>query len=570
MAGDLSGARRAGYTDTEIVDYLGQQRGLDVGAARTAGYSDRELLARLMRPPERSTGEQVARGVGLFGAGANEGIARAVGALPDLASSGLRAIGLPTPEPGFYTDAARRGLRTITGEPPAPENTVENLAYGAGKGAVDAAAFMVPAAAVARTAQAGGVLQGAAQAAMAQPALQVASGAVGGAVGEATDSPLLGAAASLLPAAGVAAAGRLVRPVQSSLTPEAASLAQSAAREGIPLTPAQQTGSRPLQTMEAVFERLPLTSRTQGEIIGGQQVAFNRAALRRAGIDADRASPEVIDAAFNRLGAEFERLSASTTVSLDPEFMRDMGRVVTRYGEKLSSTQRPAFASYVRDIMAANGQLPGATYQMARSDMTRQARAVSGNDPFFANALRGLRDALDDAAGRSIPAADQEAWNTARRQYANLQVITKAATGAGQGGAVGDISAANLRGALVTGDRRGYARGNGDLNELARIGQQFIRPQVPNSGTPERLAMTSLLTGGGLGGAGGMAMGANPLAGAAIGLGSVAAPRAAQAVYNIPAVQRYLANAAGRPAPGVNRNALMSILANQGARNVAP
>jgi hypothetical protein len=41
---DIDGARKAGYSDAEIADYIGKQRNFDVAAARKAGYSDADLL----------------------------------------------------------------------------------------------------------------------------------------------------------------------------------------------------------------------------------------------------------------------------------------------------------------------------------------------------------------------------------------------------------------------------------------------------------------------------------------------------------------------------------------------
>lgn len=44
MAFDVAGARRAGYSDAEIVDFLSQQRNFDAASARQAGYNDRDIL----------------------------------------------------------------------------------------------------------------------------------------------------------------------------------------------------------------------------------------------------------------------------------------------------------------------------------------------------------------------------------------------------------------------------------------------------------------------------------------------------------------------------------------------
>ncbi|MFM6989443.1 MAG: hypothetical protein ACKOXG_12400, partial [Arenimonas sp.] len=47
MGFDIDGARKAGYSDDQIADYLGEQKGLDVAAARKAGYTTDRLLVEL-------------------------------------------------------------------------------------------------------------------------------------------------------------------------------------------------------------------------------------------------------------------------------------------------------------------------------------------------------------------------------------------------------------------------------------------------------------------------------------------------------------------------------------------
>ena len=44
---DLDGARKAGYSDTEITGFLASTAGFDLDGARKAGYSDKEILSRL-------------------------------------------------------------------------------------------------------------------------------------------------------------------------------------------------------------------------------------------------------------------------------------------------------------------------------------------------------------------------------------------------------------------------------------------------------------------------------------------------------------------------------------------
>ena len=51
MALDIEKARAAGYSDAEIVDFLGKDSTLDIGKARKAGYKDSELIQHFTAPP---------------------------------------------------------------------------------------------------------------------------------------------------------------------------------------------------------------------------------------------------------------------------------------------------------------------------------------------------------------------------------------------------------------------------------------------------------------------------------------------------------------------------------------
>lgn len=81
MAFDIEGARRAGYSEAEIADYLAGQSRFDSAAARKAGYSDAEILSHLgsqggnaaARQPERTVLEEVGQGLGNLAAGAVRG-----------------------------------------------------------------------------------------------------------------------------------------------------------------------------------------------------------------------------------------------------------------------------------------------------------------------------------------------------------------------------------------------------------------------------------------------------------------------------------------------------------------
>jgi hypothetical protein len=148
---------------------------------------------------------------------------------------------------------------------------------------------------------------------------------------------------------------------------------------------------------------------------------------------------------------------------------------------------------YIDDIVphVNAGTMSGAEYQAMRSRLSRQANNNRQSDPDLSEVLRDIRNALDDAMGRSINPADREAWNTARRQYGAQKTIEKAASRAGEATAEGQIVPANLRNTVAAENRGAYARGEGQFSELARAGAGVMGP-LPNSGTAQRLSLTNV------------------------------------------------------------------------------
>jgi hypothetical protein len=94
---------------------------------------------------------------------------------------------------------------------------------------------------------------------------------------------------------------------------------------------------------------------------------------------------------------------------------------------------------------------------------------------------------------RSISPADSKAWQTARSQYRNLKTVEDLIEKAD----AGDLSPALLLNAVRKSNPNFAYGSGGDLGDLARIGQQFLKDRVPNSGTAERVIAGSALLGGG-------------------------------------------------------------------------
>jgi hypothetical protein len=291
-----------------------------------------------------------------------------------------------------------------------------------------------------------------------------------------------------------AMAGRAVTPLPASEARQR--LVGILNNEGVDsLTAGQRTGNKALQYVEDFLGNAPGAGQAANNIRQRGQEQFTEATMRRAGAGPD-ATPEILAQNNARLGNQFEQLSARNDLTPDNQFITDLTTAVRDYRNVPPSQQRAILQGYVDDIIGHvnAGQMPGPQYQEMRSRLSRQANGLRNSDPTLSDALRDMRNALDNAMERSIPAGsgDAELWRQSRREYRAQKTIEKAASRAGEATAEGQIVPANLRNAVSAENRGAYARGEGDFSELARAGSGVMAP-LPNSGTAQRLNLKDLV-----------------------------------------------------------------------------
>ncbi|HEY1089901.1 MAG TPA: hypothetical protein VGE47_02305, partial [Burkholderiaceae bacterium] len=145
--------------------------------------------------------------------------------------------------------------------------------------------------------------------------------------------------------------GSLVRRAVSpqTIAPERQAAAQVLAREGVETTAGQQSGSLGLRYRESELGGSAMAGRLEKQ---GEQ--FTRAALRRAGIEADRATPDVIAAGRQRLGQNFEGIAARNAILPDQKMASELTGAVRRYfGVTGESARAPIVHQTVGDVMQA-------------------------------------------------------------------------------------------------------------------------------------------------------------------------------------------------------------------------
>lgn len=341
----------------------------------------------------------------------------------------------------------------------------------------------------------------------------VALGAAGGAAGQGLANTV----------------GRMVRPVQTTLPPSSAPLAEAAQNAGIQLNAAQRTGSKPLAVLDSVLDYMPFTGDKQAALKGAQRQAWQRAVMRELGENADEVTPGVLNSARERIGAQFNDIAKRNVVKIDDMFLDTLATAESKLTNFSSPNAKKAI-NRALDLAAkaekSGGVIPGREYQTIRSALTKAADdAFGARNSELGQTLQTIRDGLDDAAEASISPDDAAAWVKARSQWKLLKRVEKAADNAS-----GNLSPKKFYNEMTRKDSGAmiYGRGNQTLPNLARVGKEFIAENVPNSGTAQRQMWQNLLTGGGgalgMGVLGGMVPPAAMLGAAA----SAATPLAAQ------------------------------------------
>lgn len=332
-----------------------------------------------------------------------------------------------------------------------------------------APAVLMPEAGVAGAAVEGGLMGAAQPVATGQSRLQNASmGALGGAGGAAAGKVLSGFLGGL---GGPGARQEAV----DLLT-----------KEGIPLSAAQTTGSKLAQTVERASG---ITSGAPAEFAGEQAAAFNRAVLRRIGVDdpeVTAATPDVLGPAKDAITSKMDAVASRTQPRLDDVFLNGLSDVEQNASRQLPKSDISPITQNINDILENASQNNGALDGKFVQKLNTNLGALSRN-PATAPIASDLQDVVNDAVHRYATPGDAEILTGARQQYRALKQIEGAVDPA-----TGNISVPKLMTSLSTkafGGRNQTLYGTGDqsLINLAKAAKAIIPDNLGNSGTAERL-----------------------------------------------------------------------------------
>lgn len=445
----------------------------------------------------------------------------ALGVDPSLEHLDERLNKGPTPEQSLA------GIEQITGPLHRPETTAGKFGASAAEFAANPLSYLGP----------GGMLAKGVTAATAGLGSEAAGELTAGTKAE----PYARLVGAVVGATAPAAGARAITPFPISAERQAA--VDTLRGEGVQPTAGQVTGSKAIRYAESELGDAPFAGGKATAAQERQIEQFTTAALRRAGENAERATPAVVDRAFTRIGNQFDTLATRNAARYDSQFMQDVITARNNYDhlflDPLHSAKVEKLFDRTVNNLIRNPQMEGEAYKAQRSQIERMRRAT--RDPELNMYLAEMRDAMDGLMERSIARnnpADLGAWRETRNQYRNMLVLERVAVGGGEQAAAGLVSPARLRQAVVGQSRRSYARGAGDFADLARAGNEIMSP-LPQSGTGPRWFARAIpgMVGATLGSPGGLhGMGAGAAAGAVFG------PAAAGRTLMSAPAQAYLRN----------------------------
>jgi hypothetical protein len=276
-----------------------------------------------------------------------------------------------------------------------------------------------------------------------------------------------------LPAAAqvAGAVGSVIRrAIGGNVSPEVRALAERAQQLGMEIPADRIVDSKPLNAVASSLNYVPFSGRAATEEKMGSQL--NQALSRTFGQN-DSNVTMALRRADSDLGGKFDTFLQNNKVNVDSQFMNDLATAGTQANKELESGQAAVINNQINEILAAgsNGQIDG---QAAYNIKKTLDRIGSTNSPQAWYAL-DLKGKLMDALNRSVGPQQATEFVQLRQQYGNMLTLQKLA----KNGVEGEVSAARL--ANLQNIR------NPDVQELADIAAQFVRPREGAHGAAQRV-----------------------------------------------------------------------------------
>jgi hypothetical protein len=304
---------------------------------------------------------------------------------------------------------------------------------------------------------AGGAITGAASAGLINPDEAATGAVIGGA---------LPAIAKVAGAAGQKI-GNAIK--GGGVSPEVAALASRAKQLGIDVPADRLVQSKPLDAVASALNYVPFSGRAATEAKMSEQL--NQALSKTFGENTPNVT-QGLRQAEAKLGMKFDSFLQKNTVAMDQQFLQDLAAAANQAQQELGTEGASIIAKQVDEIVqkAASGAIDGQAAYNIKKTLDRIGRRNSP-EAWYALDLKGK---LMDALNRSVGPQEAAAFKELRQQYGNMLGLQKLA----KNGAEGEISVARLANLKNI--------NNPDLQELADIAAQFVKPREGQHGAMQR------------------------------------------------------------------------------------
>jgi hypothetical protein len=317
---------------------------------------------------------------------------------------------------------------------------------------------------------------------------------------EVTGSPALGALVNTAGNAALMALGAKkgapprspfegpVKKVTGNMTPTESHAANvnTLLRNDVPLSKAQ-TGKG------FIAEQMKSAARAANTVLGEsdmpeiQRQAFTAAVLKKAGMDATRATPDVMAQLKDQVGTVYDDLHSRVPTLVDAKDTQAIHDIMIKAGREDAApvaAQAQGLLDRKNPSTGQIGQISGNESQAVRSALVRLQQSSNVSTKHWAGELK---DALDNAFEKHATPEDAAAMKAVRERFIKMKQIEDA-VGTDPNGYIAPTRLYNI---LTQKKNRGasiYGKGGQEMIDLARAGKDVLPEKVANSGTPQRHA----------------------------------------------------------------------------------
>lgn len=280
-------------------------------------------------------------------------------------------------------------------------------------------------------------------------------------------------------------------------------LAKKALERGAPLGIADIAPGKFTKALRSVLNDAPLTGGIGAAQNEAKQKWFNRAVGEVFDAADDKLTPEVMDKAAKKMGAEFDRIWSGNSLVVDGKLASSLSEM-RKKASMLPKPERARIVSLIDDFegqvaQRADGSMvvPGEVANRYQSAIRKTAESAQG---FLKNDLTDLRREILGAFNRSVSPEDAAALALNQAKYKAFKTVKplldKSEVGVA-GRPDGDVPAALLPGAVLRSYRNNPA--GSPLAELSKMGSQFLVDRAPQTGGSARALIQNSAIGGALG-----------------------------------------------------------------------